>query len=150
MSKICSNVETTQNGSLEDQELTNLGAPSKRIKRDCSFVPPICYTIPPLPMVQNDMQTFSPFSLLSQQNPNQQCPLSYAPYLYPQVQMLSQNQLFSMIQANMYQQVNLNSQMAHPMFLGFPNMFFNGIQDPRSQQGIFNIPTAVERNLVNN
>ena len=101
-------------------------------------------------MAQNDMQGFSSFPVLSQQNANQQNPLNYVSFLYPQVQMMNQNQLFSMIQANMYQQVSLNSQMAHPMFLGFPNMFFNGIQDPRSQQGIFNIPTAVERNLVNN
>lgn len=80
------------------------------------------------------MQAFSSFPVLSQQNSNQQNPLNYFPFMYPQVQMVNQNQLISMIQTNMYQQVNLNSQMTHPMFLGFPNMFFNGIQDPRTQQ----------------
>ena len=110
----------------------------------------MCYSIPPLSMIQSDMQAFSSFPLLAQQNPNQQGPLSYVPFVYPQLPMLNQNQIFSMIQANMFHQVSLNSQMAHPMFLGFPNMFFNGIQDPRTQQNIFNVPTAAERGLVNN
>lgn len=39
--------------------------------------------------------------------------------------VLNQNQLISMLQNNMYQQVSFNNQN---LFFGFPNFYFNGFQ----------------------
>lgn len=127
-SKTCSNVETTQNISLEERELINLGAPAKKLKRDISFTPTICYSIPPTSMAQSDMQTFNPLPLIPQSNINQQGSLSYIHSFASQIPLVHQNQLFSLMQASMCQQVAYNSQISHPMFLGIPNIYFNEYQ----------------------
>lgn len=126
-SKICPNVETTQNVSLDERELINLGAPTKKLKRDISFTPTICYSIPPTSMAQSDMQTFNTLPLIPQ-SINQQGSLSYIHSFGSQIPLVHQSQLFSIMQASMCQQAAYNSQISHPMFLGIPNIFFNEYQ----------------------
>lgn len=49
----------------------------------------------------------------------------------------------------MLRQVNLNSQIPHPMFIGFPNIFFNGIQGLCTQQNVHGSPSVFEKSFIN-